>query len=206
MSGTISNLNNPSPPGSDINNTPMTTGLLENVRKLNMQLSIDMLDNVNYELNTPDMNEQGIDLMNAERNFDLYRIESERQNRVEMENYRNDIILRLINEEYYRLINDKTPAGQNTMPGTNSKLSKYKALKDLLQEQINRGINPVIPNTDKAALPGHNPMEMGNMAKQLDEKIREEEMRSEMFYRQQIETQMRMEQEHQKPVQNKNNN
>jgi hypothetical protein len=168
---------------------------------------MNTVKNNNPNEKTPsNMNRQGIDPLMAERNFEATRIESEKQIRFEMENYRNEIMLRLINEEYYRLINDKTPVLQGNLPNRNTKLAKYKTLKELLQEQAGKRANPAAANPGQMNPPMTNPMELDGMMQQLDSKIREEEMHSEMLNRQRMEMQMRMEQEHQKqlPIENKN--
>jgi hypothetical protein len=167
---------------------------------------MNTVTNNNPNEKTPmDMNRPGFDPLMAGQNFELNRVESEKQTRVEMENYRNEILLRLVKEEYYRLINDKTPATQDNIPNRNSKLAKYKTLKELLQEQAGKRANPPVTNPSQTNPPITNPMELDGMMQQLDAKIREEENRAEMLNRHRMEMQVRMEQEHQKqlPIENK---
>jgi len=144
-----------------------------------------------------------MDVLRSGRNFELNRVELEKQTMAEMETYRNEILNRLIMEEYSRLINDKTP----NLPDNNrdgiSKLAKYKTLRELLQEQISRRNKPILPNSGGSNASLNTPKEHDNLIKQLDLKIGEEEQRAEMDTRHRMEMEMRMEQERQKQQQKK---
>ena len=154
--------------------------------------------------NTPtDLTSPNMDVLRSGRNFELNRVELEKQTMAEMETYRNEILNRLIMEEYSRLINDKTP----NLPDNNrdgiSKLAKYKTLRELLQEQISRRSKPILPNSGSSNASLNTPKEHDNLIKQLDLKIGEEEQRAEMDTRHRMEMEMRMEQERQKQQQKK---
>lgn len=145
----------------------------------------------------PNLNRHGMDQFKPERNFEFERIESEKQTVAEMENYRSEILVRLINEEYYRLINNKTLDLTDNNRDRISRLAKYRTLRDLLYEQISKRNKPALPGTVSNNLHLNNPMELNNMVQQLDVKIREEEQRLEMLTRHRMEMERRIEQENQ---------
>lgn len=145
----------------------------------------------------PNLNRHGMDQFKPERNFEFERIESEKQTVAEMENYRSEILVRLIKEEYYGLINNKMSDQTDANRDRILKLAKYRTLKDLLSEQISKRNKPVLQGTVSNNLHLNNPMELNNMVQQLDVKIREEEQRFEMLTRHRIEMERRFEQENQ---------
>lgn len=153
---------------------------------------MDNNKNIPSDLNRPGMHE-----FKPERNFEFDRIESEKQTIAEMENYRSEILVRLINEEYNGLINNKTPDLTDNNRNRISRLAKYRTLRDLLYEQISKRNKPVLQGTVNTNLHLNNPIELDNMVQQLEVKIREEEQRAEMLTRRRMETERRIEQEYQ---------
>ena len=176
---------------------------LEKVRQLNRLMDTNNQVSVKNENAIPDANRPGMDYSRSEQNFELNRMESEKQTITEMEKYRNEILNRLIKEEYYRLINDKTPEAPETNLGSTPKLAKYKALREILHGQMSRKSKPGIPNKGTTNLPVQKQVEPDNLMQQLDSKIQEEEQRAEMFARHRMEMERRMGQENQNQNQNK---
>lgn len=206
QSGAIAPSKSPSQPPSNIGNNAQTTGLLAKVQNLNRLMAMNNTDMDNTKNTPSELNRPGMDDLKSEQNFELNRMESEKQTMAEMENYRNEILDRLIKEEYYRLINDKTPAVTDNNMDRTSKLAKYKTLRNLLQEQISRQSKPISANSGQANLPPKNPQELNNIRQQLDLKIRDEEQRAEMFSRQRMEMEGRIGQGNQNKNQNQKQN
>lgn len=203
--GAVPNPNSPMQPGLNNDSNSKNALQLEKVRQLNRLLDSNDQVRVKNENTSSEVNRLGMDYSKSEQRFELSRMETEQQIRNEMENYRYEILDRLIKEEYYRLINDQTVEVPDSNMGRTSRLAKYKTLREMLQEQMSRRNKPGIPNSGQPKMQTQERTVYDNLLPQLELKIREEEQRAEMINRHRMEMEMRIEQEHQKqlPVENK---
>lgn len=173
---------------SKVNNFETKGGSIAPVPMQMNSQGMDINRNIPPDLNRPEM-----DQFRPERNFEFERIESEKQTVAEMENYQSEILVRLIKEEYYGLINNKISDQSDSNRDRILRLAKYRTLRDLLYEQISKRNKPALPGTaNNTSL--NNPMELNKMVQQLDVKIREEEQRLEILTRHRMEMERRFEQ------------
>ena len=191
--------NNPSGPGiieagnretvDQLHPTPVNRNILDELQRVE-----------NTKVAAPGMNGDITDPSMARKQFEQMRNESEKQVQAEMASYRNELMSRLIKEEYYGLINEPVQDIPNNSTGGISKLAKLKALKEMLQDHISKLPQPIAANTSSTNQPKNKAVDFSLMEQQLDSKIMEEENRFRM------DTERRVEMESRRLQQNQNQN